>query len=71
MLLSRSVYELDGKDVTEHERKYLVSLISRKKGTNNAVYQNIKDKKENGNNDKISVDGTHVPIHNTKKFATG
>lgn len=31
VLLSRSIAELDGKDVTEQERKYLVSLISRKK----------------------------------------
>jgi len=46
VLLSRSVQELDGKDVTESERKYLVSLISRKKvaGT---VYNDFKKKKEN------------------------
>ena len=44
VLLSRSVGELDGKDVTEHERKYLVNLISRKK-VQGTVYNEIKDKK--------------------------
>ena len=45
VLLSRSVIELDDKDVTDQERKYLVNLISRKKvvGT---VYNNIKQKKD-------------------------
>ena len=43
--MSRSVNELDGKDVTEHERKYLVNLISRKK-VQGTVYNNIKEKKE-------------------------
>jgi len=57
VLLSRSVQELDGKDVTESERKYLVSLISRKKvaGT---VYNDFKKKKEN-----FQVDGHSFAVH--------
>ena len=46
MLLSRSIEELDGKDISDQERKYLVSLISRKK-VQGTVYNNIKKKKEN------------------------
>jgi len=41
VLLSRSVLELDGKDVSDQERKYLVSLISRKK-VGGAVYNQVK-----------------------------
>lgn len=66
VLLSRSVMELDGKDVSDQERKYLVSLISRKK-VGSTVYNHIKDKKEN---DKISVDGTNLPIHDSRKIAS-
>lgn len=64
VLLSRSVEELDGRDVSDQERKYLVNLISRKK-VGATVYNKLKEKK-----DSIQVDGTHVPIHNSKKFAT-
>lgn len=62
VLLSRSVQELDGKDVMESERKYLVSLISRKKvvGT---VYNDMKKKKEN-----FVVDGHSYAVHQQKKF---
>lgn len=63
--MSRSVIELDGKDVSDQERKYLVSLISRKK-VGGTVYKEMKQKKEN-----ISVEGANVPIHDSKKFAAG
>lgn len=57
--MSRSVGELDGKDVTEHERKYLVNLISRKK-VQGTVYNQLKEKKKNFN-----VEGKEMLI-NTK-----
>lgn len=62
VLLSRSVQELDGKDVTESERKYLVSLISRKK-VQGTVYNEVKKKKEN-----FVVDGHSFAVHHQKKF---
>ena len=62
VLLSRSVQELDGKDVTESERKYLVSLISRKK-VSGTVYNDFKKKKEN-----FMVDGVSLAVHHQKKF---
>ena len=62
VLLSRSVQELDDKDVTEHERKYLVSLISRKK-VQGTVYNEIKRKKEAP---KMGVEGNTVALHNAK-----
>lgn len=48
--------------MTESERKYLVSLISRKKvaGT---VYNDMKKKKEN-----FQVDGHSFAVHHQKKF---
>ena len=54
VLLSKSIKELDGKDVTDSERQYLVNLISRKKvaGT---VYNDMKKKKDAPA--KFSVDG--------------
>ena len=57
VLLSKSVQELDGKDVKESERQYLINLISRKKiaGT---VYNEVKKKKDN-----MSVDGQQLAIH--------
>lgn len=57
VLLSRSVNELDGKDVTEHERKYLVNLISRKK-VQGTVYKDLKEKKQ-----KFNVDGKEMKIN--------
>lgn len=66
VLLSRSIVELDGKDVSDQERKYLVSLISRKK-VNGTVYNHIKQKKE----ENMSVAGANVPIHDSKRFGGG
>ena len=65
ILLSRSVLELDGKDVTEHERKYLVNLISRKK-VQGTVYNQIKEKK-----DKMSIEGNEMHIHKNKVEVKG
>ena len=45
VLLSRSVEELDDKDVSDQERKYLVNLISRKK-VGATVYNKFKEKKD-------------------------
>ena len=58
ILLSRSIKELDGKDVREQERQYLVNLISRK-NVQGTVYNNIKKKKE----EKFSVEGNNMPVH--------
>lgn len=60
VLLSRSIQELDGKDVTDQERKYLVSLISRKK-VQGTVYNEMKKKKDN-----MSVDGHALEVHQQK-----
>jgi len=57
VLLSRTVIELDGKDVHESERQYLVNLISRKK-VGGTVYNEVKKKKDN-----MTVDGTNIAIH--------
>ena len=65
ILLSRSVQELDGKDVTEHERKYLVNLISRKK-VQGTVYNQLKEKKE-----KMSIEGNEMQIHKNKVEVKG
>lgn len=62
MLLSRSVQELDGKDVTDQERKYLVSLISRKK-VQGTVYNEMKKKK-----DTMGVEGHQLEVHQQKQF---
>ena len=45
VLLSKSVTELDGKDILESERKYLFNLISRKK-VQGTVYNDLKKKKD-------------------------
>lgn len=63
VLLSRSVHELDDKDVTEHERKYLVSLISRKK-VQGTVYNEIKNKKKDAV--KMGVEGNTLALHQSR-----
>ena len=54
--------ELDGKDVTDSERKYLIQLISRKKiaGT---VYNDVKKKQLN-----LTLEGQKFQIHEQKKY---
>lgn len=54
VLLSRSVQELDGKDITDSERKYLVNLINKKK-VQGTVYNDMKKKKELL---KLKIEGT-------------
>mmetsp|Transcript_14175 Transcript_14175/g.22087 ORF Transcript_14175/g.22087 Transcript_14175/m.22087 type:complete len:245 (+) Transcript_14175:265-999(+) len=65
VLLSRSIRELDGKDITDQERQYLVSLISRKK--QGSMYADIKKKKEDLSKE-MTVNGHHFQIHQQKKF---
>lgn len=59
VLLSRSVQELDGKDITESERKYLVNLINKKK-VQGTIYNDMKKKKELL---KLKIEGTTQAIH--------
>ena len=46
--------ELDGKDITDSERKYLVNLINKKK-VQGTVYADMKKKKELL---KLKIEGT-------------
>jgi protein phosphatase 1 regulatory subunit 42 len=62
VLLSRSVQELDGKDITDSERKYLVNLINKKKVQGN-IYVDMKKKKELL---KLKIEGTTQAIHTQK-----
>ena len=62
VLLSSSVRELDGKDINDQERKYLVNLLNRKK-IQGTVYNDMKVKKQ-----KFMVDGEKFTIHNQKKM---
>lgn len=62
VLLSKSVAELDGKDILDSERKYLFNLISRKK-IGATVYNDVKKKK-----DEMKIDGHNLEIHEQKKF---
>ena len=59
VLLSRTVSELDGKDITDSERKYLVNLINKKK-MQTTVYADMKAKKEIL---KLKVEGHQQEIH--------
>ena len=57
VLLSSSIIELDGKDINEQERRYLVNLLNRKK-VQATVYNDMKKKKQN-----FMVDGSGMAIH--------
>lgn len=65
VLLSNSIQELDGKDIIESERKYLINLLSRKK-VQGTVYNDMKKKKEN-----LSIQGNNYTIHEQKNFILG
>jgi len=56
------VIELDGKDINEQERRYLVNLLNRKK-IQGTVYNDMKKKKQN-----FMVDGSGMHIHKQKQM---
>jgi len=66
VLMSESLTALDGKDILEPERTYLVNLISRKKLNltgGQEVYNEIKKKKQ-----ELSVEGYNLELRQQKQF---
>jgi hypothetical protein len=60
VLLTNALVELDGKDINEQERRYLVNLLNRK-NVQATVYNDMKKKKQN-----FLVDGKTYAIHEQK-----